>query len=274
MTKRGNLAIVLGITDNWAYSAGTVLLGLQKYKPLTEFDIIIYHQNLSEKNKKLLNKIHQCIFLPYESKLINPDKFLRVSELSFARYKCFGLLAQYKKVLWLDSDILIKGSIDGLINSCDKGIAMMKHTKIPISVSFSASVPGFDMEKECFNPGVMLLHSDLTNYKTLEKWCWKKTDEWSAHINSDQAIINLLLQEYNLSVTELDEKYNCYPDGETQNTLIIHPWGEAKFWSGYDHPLWNTYLSQWKKLGGEGPSLSFGRKLQAVIKRFRYIVRL
>jgi len=270
MNKKKQIALVFGITNDWAFTTGTILLGLQKYKLRCNYDVIIYHQNLSDKNKKLLNKIHSCFFIDYKSGLLDPKKFLRVSELAFSRYKCFGLLDIYKKVIWLDSDILIKGNIDNLIEKYNQGMVMFKHKNIPISVSFSSPVLGFDMKKDCFNTGILLLNSDLKNYRKLEAWCYKKTNQWSTYINSDQAIINLLIQQFNLPVFELDEKYNCYPNRERQNTIIVHPWGNAKFWNGYFHPLWNEYFSQWKKLGGEGPSYSFRKKIGEFIKRFKF----
>lgn len=258
MNEKKPLAIVLGITDNWAFAAATVLLGLQEHKLKHDYNIIIYHQNLSDKNRLLLQQIHPCVFVDYEVDLINTEKFSRVSKMAFSRYECFGLLEKYKKVLWLDSDILIKGDISGLIDSCASGIAMYKHEGIPMSVSFSLPVLGFDMTKVCFNTGILLLTDSLDNVEALREWCYEKTNEWSNEINSDQAIINLLLQAFDLSVSELDIRYNCPPNMESTETLILHPWGENKFWNGLVHPLWEKYFLQWRALGGNGPVIQRG----------------
>lgn len=247
------LAIVLGITDNWAFALATVLAGLKEHGLKHDYDIIIYHQNLSHKNRRLLHQIHPCFFVDYDIGLVGAEKFSRVSKMSFCRYECFGLLEKYKKALWLDSDILIKDDISGLIDSCASGIAMYKHKGTPISVSFSLPVPGFDMSRECFNAGVLLVTDGLGDYRALKKWCYEKTNEWSNEINSDQAIINLLLQEFDLSVSELDIKYNCPPNMESIETVILHPWGEKKFWDGHIHPLWDKHFFHWKGLGGNGP---------------------
>lgn len=255
------LAIVLGVTNDWAFAAGTVLLGLQKYKLRHDYNIIIYHQGLTKKNKQLLNQIHPCCFVDYHINLIDSKKFSRVSELTFSRYECFGLLSKYKKVLWLDADILIKGDISDLIDKHNQGLAMFKHEGIPIKVSFSLPVSGFDMEKDCFNAGVFLVNDNIENGDLLKEWCYKKTNQWSEKINSDQAIINLLLQEFDLPVLELDKKFNCPPDQESTKTLIVHLWGNKKFWHGFTHSIWNQYFSQWKSLGGRGPTSGFKEKL-------------
>ena len=258
MNGKKPLVIVLGITGDWAFAAGTVLLGLQEHKPKHDHDVIIYHQNLSDKNQWLLYQIHPCIFIDYDVDLVNAEKFSRVSEMAFSRYECFGLLAEYEKVLWLDSDVLIKGDISGLIEIHGAGIAMYKHEGIPMSVSFSLPVPGFDMVRECFNDGIFLVTDSLDDFGALKEWCYEKTNEWSSEINSDQAIVNLLLQEFVLSVSELDMRYNCPPDKELSQTVIIHPWGERKFWDGHVHPLWDKYYFQWRALGGDGPAIRRG----------------
>lgn len=244
---------MLGITDNWAFAAGTVLFGLQEHNPRLNYDVIIYHQNLSDKNRKLLYQIYPCTFIDYDIKLVNERKFARVSKMAFSRYECFGLLSKYKKVLWLDSDILIKGSISGLIDSCVSGAALYKHEGIPMSISFSSPVPGFDMTRECFNDGIFLFSDELYDPQMLKEWCYEKTNEWTNEINSDQAIINLLLQKFDLAVSGLDIKYNCPPDRESTQTVIVHPWGTRKFWDGHIDPLWDKYYFKWKALGGDGP---------------------
>ena len=258
MNVKKPLAIVLGITDNWAFAAGTVLLGLQQYKLEHEYDVIIYHKKASDKNRQLLYQIHPCVFIDYDIALVNAEKFARVSKMAFSRYECFDLLESYSKVLWLDSDILIKGDISSLIDSCSSGLAMYKHVDIPMSVSFSMPVPGFNMARECFNDGIFLLADSLNNPSSLREWCYEKTNKWANEINSDQAVINLLLQEFDLPVSELDMKYNCPPDQESTETIILHPWGRDKFWDGYVNPLWDKYFFQWRALGGDGPVIQRG----------------
>lgn len=258
MNVKRPLAIVFGITSNWTFAAGTVLLGLQKHKLDYVYDVIIYQQSLGDEQRQLLEQVCPCTFIEYDVDIVNAEKFARVSKMAFSRYECFGLLEKYRRVLWLDADIVIKGDISDLIDSCSSGIAMYKHENTPISVSFSHPVPGFDMTRECFNDGIFLLTDRLANPTALRRWCYEKTNEWSDAINSDQAIINLLLQEFALQVSELDVKYNCPPNLETPSTVILHPWGKKKFWAGYVDPLWDRYYAEWRALGGDGPMIKRG----------------
>jgi len=245
------VAFVLGVTGNWAFAAATVIVGLKKHlKNITDYDIIIFHSGLSDQEKEALNKIHECIFYEYDIRITKPDKFKRVSKLAFSRFECFDLLNYYETVAWLDSDILILGDISGMINSCQTGISMFLHKNIPMSVSFSDSVQGFDMNMECFNDGIFLINRKLSFREELKNWSYEKTNEYIDAINSDQAIFNLMLQQFDIKVTELAARFNCHPHALVENPVIIHPWGEQKFWNHYNNELWNAYYMEWMSKGG------------------------
>ncbi|TET39258.1 MAG: glycosyltransferase family 8 protein [Planctomycetota bacterium] len=262
--RKLELAIVMGITDNWAFAVATILFALRKDAKRINFDVIVFHDGLSRRSKNLLSGIHPCMFLDYELDLIDADKFARVSKMAFARYECFALLEKYCQVLWIDADALLKSSILPQVNSENSGISMYCHKDTPISVSFTDVVAGYNMEKECYNDGILLLSDKLPKYEQLRQWCYEKTNEWATKISSDQAIINLMLQEFDLDVTELDIKFNCPPEKETNSTVIIHPWGERKFWNRLVHPLWDKYYYKWRKMGGDGPEIKRGRRSRYV----------
>lgn len=243
--------IVIGITSNWVFAAATVLFGLRDYLNCDEYDVLIYHDNLSEGNQDRLKRILDCRFMQYDIDLIKSNRFKRVSRLAFSRFECFGLLDEYTNVVWLDADILIKGEINNLIKCCNTGFAMFPHENTPISVSFSSSVPGFDMNAQCYNDGVFVLTDCIRHDpQQLRNWCYEKTNQFSDHINSDQAIVNLLLQAFEIQVSPLDIKYNCHPGTQCEEVSILHPWGEGKFWNQYWEPAWDGYYQKWLAMGG------------------------
>ena len=255
MKTKKPLGIILGITDNWAFAAGTVLIGMKKHVKKTPYDTIIYHNGLSHEHQATLNRIYPCDFREYEAKVPDVDKFRRVSLMTFSRYECFELLSYYRNVLWIDADVLVMRDLSTMLEQNTSGIAMYKHSGIPMSVSFSDSVPNYDMNRECFNAGILLLNDNLKERTLLKKWCYEQTAECVNAVNSDQAVINLMLQAFDLTVSELDIRYNCPSNQETRETVILHPWGEQKFWNGIVHPLWDSYYKQWRNLGGDGPQL-------------------
>jgi lipopolysaccharide biosynthesis glycosyltransferase len=248
--KQNTTAIVLGITGDWAFAAATVLFGLKQHFHNQSYDIIIFHDNMATHDQESLNKIHECHFIQYAIKLINPDKFNRVTKMAFSRFECFGLLEKYENVIWIDSDVLIVGNLDKLVSQNQTGFSMYRHENIPINVSFSSNVDGYNMNADCYNDGIFIINRSLKHPLQLKKWCYEKTEKFFKHINSDQAIINLLLQEFDIEVTSLDLKYNCHPENNFQNPLIFHPWGPGKFWNKFWNPIWDSYYQQWLELKG------------------------
>ena len=255
--------ITMGLTNNIAFAAGTVLLGLKEHKPNRPHDLIIYETDLTESNKKLLHKIYPCIFKKFDTSKIASDKFIRISKMAFARYENFSLLKDYSTVVWLDTDILIKEDISFLLQTFPSGIAMYKHSGTPLKDGLKGNIDTtYDLEEDSFASGSLVVSDTLKNPEILKNWCYQKTNKWADKISGDMQIINLMLQEFNIDPYELEEKYCCYPTKEKTDTIIIHPWWRKKFWNNTINPQWDYYYKKWKKLGGEGP------KLPHPIKRF------
>ena len=117
MTDKKELAIVFGSTGNMAFALGNVLIGLKKYslEIAKTADIKIFEQGISGKDKKILNSILPCEFIEYKfphQGYLTDETVKKFSELTFSRFECFDMLNEYKKVLWLDIDILIQKPFD------------------------------------------------------------------------------------------------------------------------------------------------------------------
>jgi lipopolysaccharide biosynthesis glycosyltransferase len=241
-----DLVIVLGITKEWAFAAGNVLLGL-KDKMENFYDIFVFHDGISEEDKRKLNCIHPCSFRTFDFRIIDPCKIARVSKMAFSRFMIFNLLDTYKTALWLDSDILIIKDITKIVSYAPSGIGMYKHLGIPMRISFSQDVKDYDMEATCYNDGIIVVTRTL-DFGDLFDWCLRATNEHIESINSDQAVMNMMLQKFDISVTDLPEEYNCHPNRVKDSTRIIHPWGNKKFWKGLENPQWDEQNKKWNSL--------------------------
>ncbi|MDD3151217.1 MAG: glycosyltransferase 61 family protein, partial [Candidatus Gastranaerophilales bacterium] len=251
-----DMAIVLGTTGNRTFAAANVLMGLKKYLKNTNFEIIIYIQDVSKKDRKLLYSILPCRFIDY--KLPNADEIRektkkRYTELSYSRYECFNLLDYYKKVLWLDIDILIQKDLTEFINSTSNGIALWQ-SKVRTGFNFTEKIESYNMDVPFYNLGIMLITDDLPNYKKLTKWCYDKTAEYGKYlVCADQGIINIMIQEFNLEVNKLPEDFNFHPEEgkKPENAVILHPYAEEKFWNFYfNYKEWNENNQKWIVMGG------------------------
>ena len=244
-------AIVMGFTRNWTGPAAVVLQALDDIET-QPFDTILLVQDLPQSQRELLNSIRPCQFIEYQPHLKDPSRFARVSSMAFSRYECWSMLAKYERVLWIDSDTLPVGEVLSCFDLVkDTGLGLIPHTGTPIRVSFANDIPGFDMDRECFNSGYIALTRAVGEYRAMRDWLHDATERWSSDVNSDQAVINLMFQAMKMPPTVLPGKYNCSPDQPVEDVRVLHPWGNHKFWDGISDPRWDAYHQRWIEMGGE-----------------------
>jgi lipopolysaccharide biosynthesis glycosyltransferase len=265
------LAIVMGATSNMAFALANVILGLDSNLSDKNFDIIVFNEAIEEKDKTLINSILPCKFIDYDypSDEYNTTDFkhLRFTKITYSRYECFDLLGEYENVLWLDIDIVINRDLWPLINECSKSVGFCE-VNAPVSINFNREIENYDMNRNYFNAGIMLLKDSFPNFENMKKWLYKKTNELSPYLYCpDQGILNLMFQEFNLEVYNIGAKYNCYPrDTKTKEPAIIHTYCPEKFWNFYSNSEWNKNYKKWIKMGG---SPYTGKKAGIIEKFFK-----
>jgi lipopolysaccharide biosynthesis glycosyltransferase len=255
-----NLAIVLGSTSNLTFAVANVMIGLKNHSPDFADKIIIYHDNISEKDQILISSILPCEYIKYEFPIkdiscFNETYFKQFSELAYSRYECFNLLNEYKYVLWLDVDILIQKNISAIINFGTNGFGILDalNDKVTIKDQLFKSLDGFDMDKKAYSSGTFILQDNLPNYNKMTDWCYKKTLEYADYLYlPDQAILNLLIQEFNIIPAVIDlKRFCCHPSEKNcKNAIILHSYRPEKFWNFWSVKEWNQNYKKWIKLGG------------------------
>jgi len=264
--EKKELAIVFGATGNMTFALGNVLIGLKKHSPHLNADIIVFEQNISVKDKNILNSILSCRFIyykfPYDG-FLTKDTLKRFSELTFARFECFKLLNKYKKVLWLDIDILICQDIQPLLDFHSTGISLALGDE---------NAPDFDIEVNDishYNAGVLYLQDNLFNYQALTEWCYNKTLEYSQCLKcADQGIINLMIKELGIIVHSIPQEFNFNPiytiNADTRQGIILHTFCPEKFWNYWINNEWDTNYQEWTKIGGSKYKGFWKRKLKDI----------
>ena len=262
------LVYVLATSQNMVFAAGNVALGLNKYMPYDEFDILILHNGLVEEDEKTLGKIRNVILESYSF----PEGFedaigKRVTGrfgrgnalLTFCHYEIFRLLDEYETAAWVDIDTAIQGSLSGLSLHGPFGMSPDRYlTGIsPNSGNFNRPVPGYDMDRPGYCAAVVVVNDKLPRYKEIYDWLWKKSIELAEYLhNPDQGIINLAIQEFKIEVNEINHyEYVCFASFKEANTAKIAHFGtERKVWvnSWYlrSFPEWYRTHLEWLKLGG------------------------
>lgn len=270
------LAIVMATDDKAAFAAGTALLSLKTNSPLLfkKAEIIIYNQNLSQANKKALRAIGRVFFKEFKLNFpTNEIKTIRrYSQLTLARYECFFLLSQYRQVIWLDSDILVKKELLNLLKFKKSGLAIAYDDNI-VASNFSGRIKDFDMLRRNFNVGVLVFSDNMLNPVKAGAWCYKQTKTLANKLLwIDQGILNLLLQQFSIKPAILPRKFNSHPvlsPIKTENALILHAMGDYKFWDNYPFKEWNTFYKQWIDLGGSEVTIQKYNKKHLILFKIK-----
>lgn len=271
-----NSALVFGITSNLTFALANVLLGLKKHSPAFTDDIFIYYDSISEKEKKLINSIIPCNFIKYkfpikDTSRFNQDFFKQFSSLAYSRYECFNLLNQYKNVLWFDVDILIQKNISMLLEGQTTGIKMWTIDEKNADVGFNFLTPldNYDMTLPTYNSGIIVFSDNLPKYGKMTDWCYEKTKEWADKLYlPDQAVLSILLQEFNIQVTPLSEKFNCHPTcNDVRNAYIVHTYCPEKFWNFWNFKEWHMQHKKWLEMGGGSPKIKRGNFVSRFSKK-------
>lgn len=257
--NKKHCAVVMAITGNKTFSLANVLIGLMKHSPNFADDIIIYSNDISEKDKKVLKKIFPVKIKKYKFQLLSKDNQIALdvfTSMAYARYECFKLLAQYENVVWLDTDILIRRDISGILHYAQQtGICLRGAISNSIKCNFIEGAEKLiNMDGGvCCNSGIFALNDKLPNYKEITKWCYEKTELLKDYLlAADQGIIGLIIPHFNLQFTILPIEYNVFTGYtyEVKNVVIEHAYGPEKYWNFFDDPEWDDNYIKWLSLGG------------------------
>ena len=144
------MAVTMGASGNMAFAVANVIMQIKKYSPNLADDIIIFQQDMPEKDMQLMQTILPCKFIEYNFKgIMDEEHFGRFTPVAFSRYECFNMLDEYKKVVWLDIDILIQKDITEMCRDTPTGICFSQGY-YPVWTVFKHK---FDCEYELIKSG-------------------------------------------------------------------------------------------------------------------------
>jgi len=260
------------LADTRSALIGHMLLQIKKTNPNLFEEVIIYYDQLSDKDKKIMNEILPCRFIKFNDEMPKHIKelssFKKFSMLMFSRYYMFNLLNEYETITWIDTDVLIKDKLDSVIEKAKKtGMAANFEDKKnksylytdTVRTSFKKPLNEYDMSKYNMSSGLISVSDTLKNYNVLTDWCFNKTFEYADNlVLPDQGVLNIMIQEFNIDVSSVGENgaYCFYPSyrRDDKKAKIIHAWGSRKFWTSWylynKYPQWAEYYKEWINMGG------------------------
>lgn len=247
-------AFVLGVTSNLDYALANVIIGIDKHIKNIDYDIVVYEQGFDEKTKNAVNKIHDTKFVSYKFPVdfnSQNKQFERYTSLSFSIYECFNLLKEYKQVVWLDCDILIKKDFSQIIKT-NNGISICPEDGT-VGGHLMKNLDEFNMNAREYNSGIVFFSDDIRDYERLANWCYQKTVEYSEFLDCpDQTILSILFDYFNITTRLISHLYNCMPFAkDREDAYIIHTNGVAKPWNSWYFREWEENNKKWEKLIGQ-----------------------
>ena len=261
-------AVVTGITGNWAFAAGTVLLALRRHNPQLEADILVFCDNsLPEKDAEILRSLGAQLvpFTPIPAELTQ-EAVEVYSPLSLAKFSCFDLLQHYSSVVWLDADVMIQDNLEELFDYGALGLALEDPEFSdppgvkPAQINLHEAIESFDGTADNLNSGVIVFRNDLPAPDALRLGCLEFVYKHGKKLRyPDQAAFNLLEQmlqrQYPQSVVQLPQRFNTHPRNPAAAFApVVHAFGAYKLWNdgltATCFPEWQRDYARWKSLGG------------------------
>jgi lipopolysaccharide biosynthesis glycosyltransferase len=249
------IAIVFGITRELAPAVGSVLLDLIRVKQSKNFDVHIYHDGISRRNKRALQKIVNVDFKRFSPLITHSTRIVpsvrQFTPMVFSKYECIKLLREYESVLWLDCDIIIQSNIDEVFDYQYSDMVFVSGT-LPVRSQFVEKVDNYDMETASMSAGIVVFNrNQLSDYHYT--YCLQQTEKFNKNlVMPEQGIFELMIQDFDLNCIRLDgEIYACHPSSPNRDSAkIVHAYGQPKFWNGRPDGHWQNNTEVWRVLGG------------------------
>jgi lipopolysaccharide biosynthesis glycosyltransferase len=245
----------MGLTANFAFALASVLMDFREtWKGPILPTVVVYHDGLNTKDSRALSKLWPNLRLvryrPSLSWRTLKSRATRYfTPMVFSKFECFRLAARFESVLWLDYDQRIVKDLSPVFHSPTN---MFLPGGLAVAGQFTRPVDGYDLSREGVAGGTFLIKkSKIDGLAAWRRAYWLLDQHADRLLMPDQAIIDLVIQDLELEFNPLNpEAYGCHPKSPTREAVILHCYGQPKFWNGLIDPKWNENYARWRALGG------------------------
>lgn len=282
-------AILLTINEKFVFAAGTLIQNINYISPGLVDNYIIYHDGLSESSRNALINLDSRVCLKSYSiddwaqdigiESIHKERSEHAVKLKKAverfslsplvRWKVFEELKEYKKILYLDVDVLIRQDISPLFNH--EGF-LWRQTAHKLGQRFTKDFLDSDIIKDV-DPsasvpnGGMIMVSDQSPYEEMLSFSKKIFRKYIFNMTHafDEIIFSWLASKYNVPLKLVNGRvYNATPGNVTLDTALIHTLGPYKIWNDFELNCffydWNVHYRKWISSGGVSSPFQLERR--------------
>lgn len=255
LQKRDRIVIAMITDDNYALPTAVAITSIQmNKKDTTDLNIYVITNGLSDENKRLLSETKCELKEAKLDPLLDKVAIGKNKRSALLKFNLPNIFTQEKKVLYLDSDMIVQGDLAELFN-----IDLKDHyAAVTYDLLHFLKERREDLGlKKYFNSGVMLLNLEKMRKDGISKKLvdYKINSEPTTFI--DQDTFNMVFNEnvvffhprynyltnYSNAMHELgmDKKINI------KTAIVIHEAGKKKSWKNSQTPsyyLWQKYYKQ------------------------------
>lgn len=244
--KKNKYAILFSISNSYAFALCNVLMSLAKNSPkcVKNCDIIIYSDDLTKNNKKVIRKINSnCKFYKIATSEEDEDfiknhtlpKFLleypavktRWGIWNLFKLAAYTFLKEYEKILILDADLYINKDIGDIFN-LEHPFAWRQVHHINYTEEFKKLriYKKNNRKLALCSGGVVLITNEINNIcSVLAAFKLFRRITINKQIQAiDEIIHTWIAYEYNIPVKILDNRWNDFDLKKIKDTKIIHFW--------------------------------------------------
>jgi lipopolysaccharide biosynthesis glycosyltransferase len=169
--------------------------------------VCICLEGVSEKVKQNLQsnniQVHPCCLADILSgfNIIGEFQHHLINTHYYGKYLIFTM-CEYDKIVYLDTDLLLKENIDGLFEyDCELDQIYMTYDVLgnPSNINFMSNM---------FNSGVIVCKPSMENYQKCYT-CLKEFETKRNELTTDQSVFNLLHVSKEINIQYLSFRYNC-----------------------------------------------------------------
>ncbi len=257
MTRK-HTALFFTASNMYTFALFTSIKTLLAHSPqlVSQADIYVYNYRWPQAIKDIFTSHFPVTLVDFElPDFVPPSPMInKFTPALFARFEAFSLLQKYQNVICLDSDILVQKELAGVLDEVKTQIGLTPDSCPTVGHNFWGIIPGYNLLAPCLNAGFIVLKNPLPAAK-MREWLYQMLAKYANICYlGDQGLMNLLLQEFNLTPTLLPALYNLPASSSTsmlKKAYIIHSTGHRKFWYYYYFDEWYQSYAQWYALSGQ-----------------------
>ncbi|MFM0599721.1 glycosyltransferase [Streptococcus suis] len=249
--------IAFSATDSYADYLGTTIYSIIQHHPNQELHFYVLTKWMSDHSRFKLNRLTSQLvtisFIEIDSTSFDHLPLKEgISLEAYFRILLPSQLAELDRVLYLDCDILVNGSLKE-VWGCDLShhyLAGVNELDMLHGNSEYREKIGFDAQDIYINSGVLLLNLDRMRRDHIEEYLFSRAEEIKDYIEyQDQDIINIGLKG---QILNLDAKYNMtayqrkVKHISLEEAVIIHfnwhkPWRKDQNYLQYNRESFELY---------------------------------